>query len=188
MVNRVDFPTTIGGDGSTVTDDDSTVTGLANGGHRKRLVPMFSQMVTICQFVLNLMVGYVAQAAAFAATAVNAPGTSSTSTSSNAIPTVGTDVSFTTQTGKAWSVGQWVIAAVNTATDNNIVGQIKSYNSSTGAIVITARIVGGSGTFNAWTISVTAAQDSTLTGRVTAIETENTRLVARRRLLYKEIT
>ena len=31
--------------GVTYTDDDNATTGLANGGHRTRLVPMFSNAV-----------------------------------------------------------------------------------------------------------------------------------------------
>ena len=47
MVNTVTFPPEIGGDGSTVTDDSSPTTGLANGGFRTRLLPMFTQIVNV---------------------------------------------------------------------------------------------------------------------------------------------
>lgn len=45
----VTFPIELGGDGSTVTDDRNPLTGLRGGGYRDRLVPMFSQAVTVLQ-------------------------------------------------------------------------------------------------------------------------------------------
>ncbi|WP_016854798.1 phage head spike fiber domain-containing protein [Halomonas smyrnensis] len=49
MANSVTFPTALGGDGSTVTDDADPTTGLANGGHRLRFVPALSQAVIMSQ-------------------------------------------------------------------------------------------------------------------------------------------
>lgn len=43
----VTFSVSVGGDGSTVTDDASATTGLANGGHRTRFVPALSQVVAV---------------------------------------------------------------------------------------------------------------------------------------------
>lgn len=43
----VTFPTSLGGDGSTVTDDNDPTTGLANGGHRDRFVPALEQVVAM---------------------------------------------------------------------------------------------------------------------------------------------
>jgi hypothetical protein len=48
-MSSVTFPTTLGGDGSTVTDDDNASTGLANGGHRTRFVPALAQTVVMAQ-------------------------------------------------------------------------------------------------------------------------------------------
>ncbi|MGB4498880.1 MAG: hypothetical protein WBI40_09280 [Methylococcaceae bacterium] len=45
--------TTVGGDGSDFTDDDNVTTGLFNGGHIIRLVPMFQNIVNIAIFVKN---------------------------------------------------------------------------------------------------------------------------------------
>lgn len=41
----VTFPTSLGGDGNTYTDDSNATTGLANGGHRTRFVPCLSNTV-----------------------------------------------------------------------------------------------------------------------------------------------
>lgn len=93
-------------------------------------------------------------AAASALTALNAPGTSSTSTTSNTL--VPGSPGFVTQAGKSYAVGQFVIAASTTSPANYFVGQVSSYNASTGFLVINSVSIGGSGTFNNWTISATA--------------------------------
>jgi hypothetical protein len=100
-------------------------------------------------------------AAASALAALNAPGTSGTSTTSNTIPTSGfpATITFASQTGKSWSVGQFVIAASTTSPANYLVGQISAYNSGTGSLSISVSSstnTGGSGTFSNWTISATA--------------------------------
>lgn len=43
----VTFPPALGGDGSTVTDDDNPNTGLGNDGHRVRFVPALRQTVVM---------------------------------------------------------------------------------------------------------------------------------------------
>lgn len=48
-MSSVTFPVDLGGDGSTVTDDDNASTGLANGGHATRFVPALSQTVVMAQ-------------------------------------------------------------------------------------------------------------------------------------------
>lgn len=86
--------------------------------------------------------------------AVNAPGTSGTSTTSIAIGTG--SKTFTTQTAKSFVVGMKVIAAVTASPQTNwIYGTITAYNSGTGSITINAESAMGSGTFAAWTISLT---------------------------------
>lgn len=51
-MSSVNFDPNVGGDGSTVSDDASPSTGLANGGHRTRFVPALSQIVAVAQWVL----------------------------------------------------------------------------------------------------------------------------------------
>ena len=53
MANSVTFLTSVGGDGSTVTDDRNPTTGLANSGHRKRFVPALSQVVAVAAYVVD---------------------------------------------------------------------------------------------------------------------------------------
>jgi hypothetical protein len=102
--------------------------------------------------------GYASNAAASAVTATNAPGTSATSTTSLAIGTG--SKSLTVQTAKAFVVGQWV-TVTNTATPANWMhGQITAYTSGTGALVVNVSAVGGSGTYVAWTIGLSAPAQS----------------------------
>lgn len=265
----VTFPPELGGNNTTVTDDGSTTTGLANGGHRTRFVPALSQTVqmasaakdwagsttglvygidyssrawaisdivpsgssknwavktgalvdtldysskewaigtfvpsgsaarwaTLINTTVNgvdysakeyavgttvpvgsamrwavgsgIVAGglssaktYADQAFQSALTAVNAPGTSATSTTSNTIPTTfPASLTYTIQTGKAFAVGQFVIAASSASPQNYVVGQITAHNSTTGSLTISvasAAQTGGSGTFTSWSIALTA--------------------------------
>lgn len=99
------------------------------------------------------------QAEAAAQTALLAPGTSGTTAASLAI-SAGTK-SFTTQTGKAWSVGQPVVMSRTASpTTVQMYGTIASYNPSTGEMSIDVPVSGlvGSGTFSDWTIALTGRQ------------------------------
>lgn len=118
-----------------------------------------------------------ASATASAASAIAAPGVQATSTTSVLVG-LGSK-SLTIQTGKAYSVGQSVVIADTSAPSNNwMFGQITSYNSGTGALVVMVVQTFGSGTIAAWTISISAspAADSsvamlrrTITGADTAL-------------------
>ena len=101
--------------------------------------------------------GSAGLAAASALTALNAPGTSGTSTTSLAIGAGAQN--FTTQTGKAWAVGQPAIIARTSAPDTTrMSGFISAYNSGTGAMSVTVDTVLGTGTYSDWTISLGTAR------------------------------
>lgn len=69
--------------------------------------------------------------------------------------TIGTgSQSLTIQTGKHFQVGQPVRIAYTTTPANFMDGQVTSYNSGTGALVVNVTSVGGAGTQSAWTISL----------------------------------
>ena len=96
-------------------------------------------------------------AAASAQTALNAPGTSGTSGTSLAIG-AGAQ-SFTTQTGKAWVVGQpAIIARTSAPGTTRMSGTITAYTSGTGAMSVLVDTVLGTGTFTDWTISLGTAR------------------------------
>jgi hypothetical protein len=135
----VTFPGSVGGDGSTVSDDASATTGLANGGHRTRFVPALAQLVAVAS---NAVANALA-AAASASTAINAPGTQATSTSS-ITPAVGSVSLTLAQTGKAFAVGQWVsISDTSTPSTRWLIGAITAFNAGTGAMTVNAALFAG---------------------------------------------
>jgi hypothetical protein len=159
MTNQVTFPPAVGGDGSTVTDDSNATTGLANGGFRTRLLPMFTQIINIALNILssaNNAATSATSAAASAATALNAPGTAATSTTSL---TLGLgNQTFTVQTGKLFAVGQFVTISQTAAPTNLMYGVVTAYNSSTGSMTVNVLQFAGSGTAAAWSIALSGGQ------------------------------
>ena len=71
-MSSVTFSTTVGGDGSTVTDDDNATTGLGNGGSLIRLVPMMQQVVNVASYIVSVGGSASDDAVAAAASAVAA--------------------------------------------------------------------------------------------------------------------
>lgn len=88
---------------------------------------------------------------------LNAVGYGSYNASSTTSLTIGTgSKSLTVETGKGYVVGQAVLIASTAGPTNYMTGQVTSYNSGTGALVVNVTATGGSGTVAAWTVSVTA--------------------------------
>lgn len=86
-----------------------------------------------------------------------ASGTSTTSL------TVGTgSKSLTIETGRAFFTGQSISIAYTTTPTIRMVGVVASYNSTTGALVCTISSTDGSGTYAAWTVSLSPLQGATL--------------------------
>jgi hypothetical protein len=97
-------------------------------------------------------------ATASAATALAAAyfGTSTTSVA------IGTGAkSFTTQTAKNFQVGGFLLISSQADGANYMHGQVTSYNSGTGALVMDITNVGGSGTFADWNIYVSGTRGAT---------------------------
>lgn len=141
-MTSVTFPTLLGGDGSTVTDDSNATTGLGNGGHRYRFLPSLVNTVAMAQTAFNA-----------ANAAVTSPGSmTATSTSSVTVGT-GTKSLTLTQTGKGFNVGGYVVIAATLAPSTYMYGQITAFTAGTGAMTVNVLSVGGSGTLTNWTIS-----------------------------------
>lgn len=88
---------------------------------------------------------------------LNAVGYGSYNASSTTSLTIGTgSKSLTIETGKGYVSGQAVLIASTADPTNFMTGQVTSYNSGTGALVVNVTTTGGSGTVAAWTVSVTA--------------------------------
>lgn len=98
------------------------------------------------------------QAESFALTAVNAPGTKSTSVTPLTFATG--LLTLTTQTGKAFAPGQTVSVADSANGTRRMVGVIKAYDVATGTMEVDIeRVPGGSGSNSAWTISLSPSGD-----------------------------
>jgi hypothetical protein len=97
------------------------------------------------------------------AVAMTLNATNSTSTTSLAIG-LGSK-SLTVQTGKSYVAGMTVKIASTASPTNWMLGDITSYVTGTGALVVNVIYTGGSGTIAAWTLSqsVAATGDATLT-------------------------
>lgn len=102
-----------------------------------------------------------------------------TSTTSNTIATGAK--TFTTQPGLsiATTSGQFLLIASSASPSNYFHGQITSYSTTTGVLVMNILDVGGSGTFAAWTISLSspvgpAAGNNTITNAMLAQAPANT--------------
>lgn len=88
----------------------------------------------------------------WAQTALNAPGTSATSTTSLTIG-AGSQSLTLAQTGKSFVVGQYVQIVSTASTGNWMVGAITSFTSGTGAMTVNVTNTGGSGTIASWTVA-----------------------------------
>ena len=161
MTGSVTFSTAIGGDGSTVTDDNNATTGLRDGGWRTRFVPCFTNQVAIANYVVNT-----------ATSVLGGATTNSTSTTSLAIGTGSKSLTLV-ESGKAYIVGQYVIIASTASPTNYMVGQVTSFSGT--SLVVNVTVINGSGTIAAWSISVTAITSNnylaltggTMTGNLT---------------------
>ena len=71
-MSSVTFSSGVGGDGSTVTDDNNATTGLREGGWKTRFVPAFTQQVAVAGFVVTKAGEAATSAANAAASAANA--------------------------------------------------------------------------------------------------------------------
>ena len=98
-------------------------------------------------------------ATAQAASALNAPGTNATSTSSTLIGTG--SKTFAIQTGKLFSLGQPVLVASSANPANQMTGQITAHDSGAGSMTVNVAAIGGSGTYADWVISLTALNPGT---------------------------
>jgi len=115
--------------------------------------------VSLATVQANNAQGSAYAAAASAASALNAPGTSATSTTS--LPISLGSHSLTIQTGKAYAVGQFVVIANTPTPSNYMFGQITSFTSGTGALVVSVSTISGSGTFTDWTVALSAVASNT---------------------------
>lgn len=105
----------------------------------------------------NAEAAQVAAEAAAASASNQAAALSGTSTTSLAIGTGGK--SFTTQTGKEFDAGNWILATSDADPTNFMHGYVSSYSGTSLTLVVTN--VGGSGTHADWTLRVSGTRGAT---------------------------
>jgi hypothetical protein len=148
--------------GNDYSDDGSETRDMTEGGHRDWLLPMLSDAVTDLATKQSAAASSAtgaassaSTAATSAATALAAPGTNATSSTSVAIGTG--SKTFTIETGKSIVVGMFVVVAYTTTPTNWMFGNVTAYNSGTGSLTVEVNAVNGSGTYAAWTVSISGA-------------------------------
>src|SRR5471030_2010379 len=170
--------TTVIVNGNTYTDDSDPNTGMGAGGFRTRLLPMISDVTGNMDTDLAGANTAVANATASAASALAAPGTTGTSTTSATIATG--SVTITIQASKTIVVGSSFKIASTTSPSNWMHGDVTAYNSSTGALTVNATRIQGSGTFAAWTASLSgpAFADGAIGGSYVSALSANLALIS----------
>lgn len=101
-----------------------------------------------------------ASAAAASASAASAAAIAGafTGTSNSSLAIGAGNKTFVTQAGELYTPGIWMIAVSQANTANYMAGQVTSYSGTT--LVINVTIVGGSGTFADWNLSLSGTQGS----------------------------
>ncbi|CAK0751180.1 hypothetical protein WCLP8_210004 [uncultured Gammaproteobacteria bacterium] len=95
--------------------------------------------------------------AATSASNAAAAATSGLTATSNTSTVVGPgSKTFTTQSGKSFTLGSWLTIASAAAPDSFLFGQVTSYSSTTLAVNVTA--IGTAGTYSDWTIAPAGVQ------------------------------
>lgn len=101
----------------------------------------------------NAELAAAASAASAAAIAGAFAGTSTTSL----LIEIGSKT-FSTQLGEQYTDGIWLTAVSAANATNWMYGQVTSYNTTTGALVLDIQAIGGSGTFADWNLSLTGVR------------------------------
>ena len=117
----VTFSASVGGDGSTVTDDGSPSTGLDAGGHRTRFVPCLAQTVAVAAYTVGRATAAASSASAAATSASNAAtSASNAATSASNAATSATNASNSASAAAAAIAAAFPVGAVYiTATNTN---------------------------------------------------------------------
>ena len=123
-MSSVTFSPSVGGDGSTVTDDSNATTGLDGGGHRTRFVPALAQVVAVAANTVtkageasssaSAAAAQVPLAAAHAATAATQATASASSAAAANTSASAASASATSAATSATSAGAAAVTAANT--------------------------------------------------------------------------
>lgn len=141
--------------GNAYSDDGSQSRDMRNGGYRNWMLPMLSDAAVEINIAKDAQT-YAAQAANSASQAANYA--SALQATSNTSLTVGAgSQTLTTQTGKQFSAGQYVMLSRISAPSTYMWGTVTNYSSGSGVLDIDVISTGGSGTAADWQISLSGA-------------------------------
>jgi len=151
----VTFPPEVGGDGSTVSDDENPETGLRKGGYTTRFVAALVQMVAVAQWML----GKAQEVASLALNILNAPATSATSSSNLTLAASGTITFTLDQMDKAFMAGMTVgFARLPPNAGQQMIVRLDTFEPSTGVgtgTIVSATATGGP--YSGWNVFRTAS-------------------------------
>ncbi len=149
------------------------------GAVRENWEAMLADIATV--IAEGSMSATAAQAAASAA--FSAPTSKGTSTTNLLMPAIGATVVVRLQeANRDYGLGQTAVVAVTADAAKQFSGPIMGWNPATKDLTVKVQFAIGAGTFSAWSVSLTAPVDATLTGRVGALEVANKKL--RRKALF----
>jgi len=137
--------------GHVYSDDGSAARDMQAGGVRNWLLPMMSDaaveigLAKAAQTYANAAATSASDAANYAA-ALNA-------TYAGSLTIAAGSQSFTVQSGKQFSAGQYVMIIRSADPAYYMWGTVTSYNASTGALVINAIATAGTGSYSGWSVS-----------------------------------
>jgi hypothetical protein len=146
---EVEFLTSVGGDGTKISDDSNKITGLGAGGHRARLVKMFQQSVAVAAFVVTK----AQQVAALALNVQMSPATNATCSTAIALAASGTFSFDLDQDDKAFLPGMALTFALQSDLTKQMTVRLDTFTASTGvgtATISSATATGGS--YSGWNV------------------------------------
>lgn len=126
-MSSVTFSTTVGGDGSTVTDDDNATTGLRNGGWRTRFIPALTQEVAVAANAVASATSALASKNSAASSSTEASSSASTAATQATNSANSATASASSATASASSATS---AAASATSANNSVAAISTAFSS----------------------------------------------------------
>ena len=135
--------TTVTANGQTYSDDGTAANDLLGGGHRQHLLPLFNAALTELESKRAAASTSATAAATSASSAAGYGGAAISGTSTSAVAVGTGSKTWTTQTGRTFTVGHWVYAWSSAAA--YMLGQVTAYNSGTGALTINVTEALGSG-------------------------------------------
>jgi hypothetical protein len=167
MTGSVTFSTAIGGDGSTVTDDDNATTGLRDGGWRTRFVPCFTNQVSIANYVVT-QAGIATTQATNASTSASTASTQATNAATSASTATTQASNASTSATNAAASATAASGSASTATTQATNASSSASSASGSASTATTQATNASTSASAASTSATNAATSASTATTQA--------------------